>query len=112
VAISENASRKPSKAVDLARQEPSSLQAQTGLKRTGTRRFPMKLAAKPDAAALEEWQLLRLRAQILEGDIRRAREAMLYAREGGDRTRIDVLATAQTAQRRVTRALACLVPLP
>lgn len=71
----------------------------------------MQPAPKPDPTSLEEWQLLALKARVLEGDLRRAKERLLFARQGRDRTRIDVLATAQTAQRRVTRALACLVPL-
>jgi hypothetical protein len=70
--------------------------------------FRMKLPPKPDPTTVESWQLLRLKAQILEGDIRRAREEMTQT-QTGSRTQIAVLVQAERAQQRAKRALSSLI---
>jgi hypothetical protein len=70
--------------------------------------FRMKLPLKPDPTTVESWQLLRLKAQVLEGDIRRAREEMVQTQKGS-RTQIAVLVQAERAQQRAKRALSSLI---
>jgi hypothetical protein len=65
----------------------------------------MELPREPDVN--DPWQLLRLNAQILANDIRRAREQMTWAQ--GHRTRIAVLEQAERAQQRALRALSSLI---
>jgi hypothetical protein len=69
----------------------------------------MELPPQPDPT--DPWQLLTLRAQILEGDIRRAREEMIQTKTGS-RTQIAVLEQAERAQQRAKRALSSLIYPP
>jgi hypothetical protein len=61
----------------------------------------------PDVSAVEALQLLRLRAQVLAGEIRRAKEELIQLE--GSRTRISCLVQAERAQQRALRALSSLV---
>jgi hypothetical protein len=88
--------------------KPPLLQARTALKMREPDEFRMKLPLKPDPTTVESWQLLRLKAQVLEGDIRRAREEMVQTQKGS-RTQIAVLVQAERAQQRAKRALSSLI---
>jgi hypothetical protein len=55
----------------------------------------------------DPWQILRLKAKILHGDIRRAREALIETR--GDKRRIAHVEQAQRAQARAVCALSKVI---
>jgi hypothetical protein len=65
----------------------------------------MEPTPQPDVN--DPWQLLRLKAKILHGDIRRAREALIETR--GDKRRISHLEQAQRAQARAVAALSKVI---
>jgi hypothetical protein len=67
---------------------------------------PGAIPMQPDVN--DPWQLLRLKAKILHGDIRRAREELLRTK-GSDRRQIVHLEQAQRAQARAVCALSKVI---